>query len=49
MQMMTGVPTAIIKVMQAIVIIVIVASNVLVDYDFKRIFKGRKKTGEKEA
>ena len=49
MQMMTGVPTAIIKVMQAIVIIVIVASSVLVDYDFKRIFKGIKKSKEKEA
>ena len=43
LQMMTGVPTAIIKVMQAIVIIVVVAFNFLNDVDFKRF---KKKAGE---
>ena len=47
MQMMTGVPTAIIKVMQAIVILAVVASNILNEVDLKSVFK-KKKAG-KEA
>ncbi len=46
LQMMTGVPTAIIKVMQAIVILVIVAFNILNDVDFKNVFR---KKGAKTA
>lgn len=47
MQMMCGVPTAIVKVMQAIVILAVVASNVLNEVDLKTVFK-KKNTGKED-